>query len=166
MKFTFIAFCLLLNLSSAFARPLTQLKIDFDWKIKFDSTEWDYTYFKEAQPISSHIFEHKVEKFRLILQKETHLNPNISNSNLVSDQCSQANKHYSAKFGGKAQVIQLNKTETCYVEYKKKGNILFHQFLIPENTKKTSYELFSYTWNSESTRSKELVEKFLKGFLK
>lgn len=166
MKFTFIAFCLMFSLSSVFAGQLTELKIDFDWKIKYDSTEWNYTYFKEARPISGHIFEHKIEKFRLILQKETHLNPNVSNQNLVNDQCSQAHKYYSAKFGGKAQVIRLNKIETCYVEYKKTGNTLFHQFLIPENTKKASYELFSYSWNSESTHSKELVEKFLKGFLK
>ncbi len=166
MKFIVLIIALSVFSTGLLAGQLTNLKIDFDWRIKYDSSEWNYIYFKEASPVSGHIFEHKTEKFRLILQKETHINPHPSNKNLVQEQCAQANKYYFSKFNGSAQVVKLNKTDACFVEYKKNPTNVFRQYLIPENNKKTSYELFTYSWSSEGPRSKEFVEKFLKGFLK
>jgi len=165
VRYYFFALSIFFALSS-WANQLTDLKVDSNWKIKYDPTQWNYIYFKQASSISSNIFEHKREKIRLILQKETHLNPSPGNKNLMADECLKAHQYFSKNFNGNATKVTINSTELCYVEYKNISGDTNHEFLYPDSYKTRSYDLLTYTWKSKNPATKEIVINFLKGFLK
>jgi len=165
MKLILPLFLILMN--QAWAAPvMKELKIDPGWKIKFDSTDWDYTYLKSFNAISSHVLSHKKENFKLILQRETHAENQGDLAALVSRKCSEANQYYSKEKSGAARVEKINGKKLCYIEYKNASGETIREFVYPEKSSGKNYDLFTYVWNSKDQQSIQTVAGFLKGFVK
>jgi hypothetical protein len=145
---------------------MKELKIDSTWKGKFDSNEWDYIYLKSMNAISTNVFENKKEKFKLILQKETHYSDVKNYADLVDKNCESVGKRYEEKNIGKSEIINIKNKKICYIEYKNFEGIIVRQFVYPELNKSNSYELFTYTWQATNLSTRDSVSKFVQGFLK
>jgi len=157
----------LVFLSQAWASPsVKELKIDPSWKIKFDNTVWDYTYLKSFNAISPHVLTHKKENFKLILQRETHVENQTDLSALVAKKCGEANQYYAKEKSGSARVEKINGTKLCYIEYKNASEQTVREFVYPEKSAGKNYDLFTYVWNSKDAQTKQMVADFLKGFVK
>ena len=166
MKFSLIFITSIILSTQCFASQLTNLKIDSVWRVKYDAKEWSYIYLKPSVGISSNIFEHRKEKIKIILQRETHVDNSLSSQNLVKEKCDESNKFYASNFSGSAQVMTINNKKVCYIEYKNVSGELAHQIVYPEPSKTRNYDLYSYAWNSSDRKSREVVVNFLKGFLR
>lgn len=158
----------LLLSTNLFALDFESLKIDRNWIVKYDKNEWSYLYLKPAKVISSHIFEHKILHFKLILQKESHLlEGNVRDMKKLTElKCSEANNYFSKKFSGKGSIELINNRSVCYLKYHNPQGGIVHQYILPEQIKKQNYEIQNYVWISADEKSKDVVVKFLKGFLK
>lgn len=154
-------YLILFVVSTNLLANVSTLKIDPTWKIKYDQSVWKYLFLKPTAPISSNVFEHKREKFKLILQKESHLNFSDS-KDLISEKCSEANAFYSTK-NGKALIENIKGKNFCYIEYKNSQKNIVRQYVYPDGTKKSSYELLSYAWVSDKEDTKKEVIKFIEG---
>lgn len=143
---------------------MTQVKIDANWKIKYNQNEWSYLFLKPAAPISSNIFENKKDKFKLVLQKEAHIDETQS-KNLIEEKCQEANKYYSNK-NGSAKLELIKNTKFCFIEYKNLNGTISRQFVTPENLNSRAYDLYSYAWLSSNEQSKDQVIKFIERNLK
>jgi hypothetical protein len=151
--------------TNSFAAQLTDLKISSNWKVKFNPNEWSYVYLKPLRAVSPNIFEHRKEKFNVILQKETHFDGTGDYQKLLENKCSIANESYSKSSQGFAEVVKINKKNVCYIEFKNAKGETTRQFVYPELSASKNYELYSYGWNSKNIKSKAIVINFLKGFL-
>ena len=166
MKFFLVIAAFKTMLMSSTAAQLTNLKIDSKWRIKYDAKEWSYIYLKPMAGISANVFENKKEKIKVILQRETH-SDNVANSqNLIASKCAEAHNYYAKNFSGSAEVVVIANKKICYIQYKNVSGNLSHQFVYPEPSVSKNYDLYSYAWNSEDQKSKEVVTTFLKGILK
>jgi hypothetical protein len=116
--------------------------------------------------ISTNVFENKKEKFKLILQKETHYSDVKNYADLVDKNCANVGKNYEEKNIGKSEIINIKNKKICYIEYKNPEGILVRQFVYPELNKTNSYELFTYTWQAANLATRNSVSKFVQGFLK
>ncbi|MGZ3790059.1 MAG: hypothetical protein ACXVLQ_16095 [Bacteriovorax sp.] len=159
------ALVLLTISTNAFAVQLTDLKIDAKWRVKYDPKEWSYIYLKPTLGISPNIFEHRKEKIRVVLQKESHLDGTSDYQKLVESKCAEGNQYYSKKASGHAELVSINNKKICYIEFRNASGEMIHQFVYPELSKAQNYDLYSYAWKSNNDRSKEIVSHFLKGFL-
>lgn len=166
MKFSCLFATLIIMSSNCHASQLTDLKIDSKWRVKYDSKEWSYIYLKPMAGISSNVFEHRKDKIKVILQRETHSGDNSNNQKLVADKCAEAHQYYAKNFSGSAEVLTINNKRVCYIEYKNVSGELSHQFVYPEPSKTRNYDLYSYAWSSSDRKSKDTVINLLKGFLR
>ncbi|MDD4976780.1 MAG: hypothetical protein PHY93_20665 [Bacteriovorax sp.] len=151
--------------ANSFATKLTDLKIDAKWMVKYDPNEWSYIYLKPTLKISPNIFEYRKDKIRVVLQRETHFDEAVDYQKLVERKCAEANQYYSKKASGHSEIVNINFKKVCYIEYKNVSGEMTHQFVYPELSQNKSYDIYSYGWNSNNHKSKEIVINFLKGFL-
>jgi hypothetical protein len=165
MKLLLLVWVLFIISTNSFATKLTDLKIDAKWRIKYDPNEWSYIYLKPTLNISSNIFEHRKEKIRVILQRETHFDEALDYQKLLEKKCGEANQYYSKKYLGHTEIVNVNTKKVCFIEYKNASGEMSHQFVYPELSQNKSYDIYSYGWNSNNHKSKEIVINFLKGFL-
>ena len=149
-----------------YASSLKEIKLDPSWKIKFDSNQWSYEYLKPFNGISSHLLENKKEKFKLVLQKETHSDNNSDTETLLKNKCAESNLYYQKNREGTATVETINKTLTCYIEYKNISGNKISEFVFPQKSSTKNYELLTYVWISPSEKAKNEVINFLKGNVK
>ena len=151
--------------TKSYATKLTDLKIDSKWKVKYDPAEWNYVYLKPTLNISSNIFEYRKDKIRIVLQREAHFDEAADYQKLVEKKCIEAHQYYSKKQLGHAEIVNINNKKICYIEYQNISGEMGHQFVYPELSKNKNYDIYSYGWNSNNRKSKEIVTNFLKGFL-
>jgi len=149
---------------TAHAASLTNLKIDSNWKIKYNPSLWNYVYLKQTQNISSNIFENKKEKFKLMLQKEERISTVKNDPELLEKKCAEAKKIFS-QYQGSSEIVTINSKKTCYIEYSSEKGKMIHQFVYPQFKSESTYDLLSYGWISSDKKTKESVKAFLKGFL-
>jgi hypothetical protein len=152
-------------LTNSSAAPLTELKIDTKWRVKYNPKEWSYLYLKPLGGVSSNIFEHRKDKIRIVLQKESHLDEISDYQKLIEKRCAESNKYYSKNASGYAEVVKVNKKNICYIEFKNAAGEIIRQFVYPDLNKPRNYDLYSYAWNSNNQKTKETVTNFLKGFV-
>ena len=164
MKLTLVVYFSVYSTCS-FGEQLTDLKIDNNWKVKYDQKEWSYVYIKPLKKVSPNLFVHKKEKIRIILQRESHISQVFDYQKILENKCAEGNQYYSRKAKGHAEVVSINKRKVCYVEFKNASGESIRQYVYPEKNNNNNYDLYSYGWNSNNEKSKELVIGFLKGFL-
>lgn len=161
-----ILMTLFLAINTAYAATsLKELTVE-NLDIKYDSNEWDYKFLKIPDPGFPSYFENKKVKLKLIIERELVHENDGSMDSILNAKCAEADLLHKQDGAGFAKIENVNGVKTCYVKYKTMAGNLIRKFIIPESDMLKNNEIYTYTWTSASSKSKERVIKFLSGFIK